>query len=136
MIDSNVQKIMPLASRKQRDVMFKETEAVCAQCGNRLGIYYCESGIYLVRCAHCEILSLVRAKNPKQAAARVGLIAIPLDDWVEDDGEVVALKFPIEDDTDICIGHPLTIPCDIPKEFTHFYKLIVPMEPAEGKELE
>lgn len=131
MIDSSVRDVARLTYRKQNELLFRESDAVCPNCNRNLGVAYCEDGVYAVRCRYCEIVSLVHARNPRKAAEKVGIIAIPLSDWTEDEGEVIAFKFPFEDDTDICIGHPLTVPRDIPKEFTHYYRLIVPNEPKE-----
>ena len=43
----------------------------CSRCGRQLDIYYCESRLYLVRCKHCRIVSLVEARNPNEAAEKV-----------------------------------------------------------------
>ena len=43
----------------------------CSHCSRQLDIYYCESRLYLVRCKHCKIVSLVEAGNPNEAAEKV-----------------------------------------------------------------
>jgi DNA-directed RNA polymerase subunit RPC12/RpoP len=43
----------------------------CSHCSRQLDIYYCESRLYLVRCKHCRIVSLVEARNPNEAAEKV-----------------------------------------------------------------
>ena len=49
----------------------------CSRCGRQLDIYYCESRLYLVRCKHCKIVSLVEAGNPNEAAEKVSHRAAP-----------------------------------------------------------
>ena len=51
---------------------FEETNHVCPKCGNKLGIYYCEDQVYAVRCIHCEMITLVKARNPILAVKKVG----------------------------------------------------------------
>jgi DNA-directed RNA polymerase subunit RPC12/RpoP len=49
----------------------------CSHCSRQLDIYYCESRLYLVRCKHCKIVSLVEARNPNEAAEKVSHCAAP-----------------------------------------------------------
>jgi hypothetical protein len=49
----------------------------CSHCSRQLDIYYCESRLYLVRCKHCKIVSLVEAGNPNEAAEKVNRRAAP-----------------------------------------------------------
>ena len=49
----------------------------CSHCSRQLDIYYCESRLYLVRCKHCKIVSLVEAGNPNEAAEKVSRRAEP-----------------------------------------------------------
>ena len=49
----------------------------CSHCSRQLDIYYCESRLYLVRCKHCRIVSLVEAGNPNEAAEKVSHRAKP-----------------------------------------------------------
>ena len=49
----------------------------CSHCSRQLDIYYCESRLYLVRCKHCKIVSLVEAGNPNEAAEKVSHRAAP-----------------------------------------------------------
>lgn len=49
-----------------------QQRAVCAQCGNLLATAYHEERLYSVRCSHCETITLVKARNPYEAARRVG----------------------------------------------------------------
>ena len=49
----------------------------CSHCSRQLDIYYCESRLYLVRCKHCKIVSLVEAGNPNEAAEKVSRCSEP-----------------------------------------------------------
>ena len=77
------------------------------------------------------MVTLVKASNPGEAAAKVGVVAIPLDDWSDDDGDVIAIRFPVHDSDDVCIGHPFTTPQTIPDDFTHFIHLPYPAHTME-----
>lgn len=46
----------------------KKSDYVCRICGGPLETYYCEDRLYLVRCADCGTLALVKAANPGDAA--------------------------------------------------------------------
>lgn len=56
-----------------RDLRFRETDEMCPRCQRDLEVYYCENHTYIVRCKHCHIITIVSAKNPDEAAAKVGL---------------------------------------------------------------
>lgn len=43
---------------------------VCNHCGDHLNVYYCEDGLYLVRCLNCHIAALTTARNPSEAACK------------------------------------------------------------------
>ena len=45
---------------------------VCPNCGTLLATAYHEERLYSVRCSHCETITLVKARNPYEAARRVG----------------------------------------------------------------
>ena len=70
----------------------------CSHCSRQLDIYYCESRLYLVRCKHCRIVSLVEARNPNEAAEKVSHCAAPenkpltLEQLRQMDGEPVWVK--------------------------------------------
>ena len=49
----------------------------CSHCSRQLDIYYCESRLYLVRCKHCKIVSLVEAGNPNEAVEKVSHCSEP-----------------------------------------------------------
>lgn len=54
-------------------VRFRETGVRCWRCGNPLEAYYCEEGLYAVRCqsAACAGVFLVKAGCPDAAAEKL-----------------------------------------------------------------
>lgn len=46
--------------------------AYCKRCGTALGTAYHEERLYSVRCKNCETVTLVKARNPEEAALIVG----------------------------------------------------------------
>lgn len=46
----------------------KKTDYVCRLCGGPLETYYCEERLYLVKCADCGALALVKAANLEDSA--------------------------------------------------------------------
>lgn len=46
----------------------KKTDYVCRLCGGPLETYYCEERLYLVKCADCGTLALVKTANPEDSA--------------------------------------------------------------------
>ena len=135
-IDKAANVVVKIARFRQRDVRFRESDATCPHCRRRLGVYYCESGTYAVKCHECETVTLLEARSPAQAAARVGIVARPLDEWTEDDGDVITMRFPIEDTSDIAIGYPNAYRTDIPEDHTHFIPLPYPVAALEESEAE
>lgn len=79
-----------------------KTDYVCRLCGGPLETYYCEERLYLVQCADCGTLSLVKTANPEDAArvtlARSTLTPpnepLPLEQLREMDGEPVWVQTP------------------------------------------
>lgn len=71
--DSAANIIIKIADGKQNNIKFRDTEANCPKCNRQMEIYYCEEGTYAVRCTSCETVTLIRAHNPREAAARVGV---------------------------------------------------------------
>lgn len=62
----------------------KKTDYVCRLCGGPLETYYCEERLYLVKCADCGTLALVKTANPEDSA-RVTLARptlTPPNEWV------------------------------------------------------
>ena len=62
----------------------KKSDYVCRVCGGILETYYCEDRLYLVRCADCGTLALVKTANPRDSA-RVTLARptlTPPNEWV------------------------------------------------------
>lgn len=122
-IDKAANTVIQIAAYGQRLVRTRPTDATCPKCGERLSTYYCENRTFAVKCGKCETVTLVKARNSDTAAMHVGIVAIPLDEWIEDDGDVIATRFPVRDTSDVCIGHPLDEPPTIPEDFTHFINL-------------
>ena len=60
------------------DLKFGETDEMCPRCQRDLEVYYCENRTYIVRCKHCHIVTLVQARNPYEAAEKVGLHVKPV----------------------------------------------------------
>ena len=62
----------------------EKTDYVCRICGGPLETYYCEERLYLVKCADCGTLALVKTVNPEVSAsvtlARPALT--PPNEWV------------------------------------------------------
>lgn len=53
-------------------VRFRDTGVPCWRCTGNLEYYYCESGLYALRCSHgCEGVFLVSARNPRKAADEI-----------------------------------------------------------------
>lgn len=46
--------------------------AYCRSCGHGLETAYHEERLYSVRCRNCEMVTLVKARNPENAALIVG----------------------------------------------------------------
>lgn len=134
-VDKAANVVVKIARFRQREVRFRESDATCPHCLRRLGVYYCESGTYAVKCDECETVTLLEARSPEQAAARVGVMAIPLDEWSGDIGDVITMRFPIEDASDVAIGHPSAYPMEIPDDHTHFIPLPYPVAAWEDGEV-
>lgn len=47
----------------------KKTDYVCRLCGGPLETYYCEERLYLIKCADCGTLALVKTVNPEVSAS-------------------------------------------------------------------
>ena len=47
----------------------EKTDYVCRLCGGPLETYYCEERLYLVKCADCGTLALVKTVNPEVSAS-------------------------------------------------------------------
>ena len=131
-IDEAANTVVKIASYKQREVRMRDSRAACHRCGRLLKIYSCENGTFAVQCGKCETVTLVQAQNPEQAAMKVGVTAIPLAEWSDDEGDVIAMRWPARDTSDICIGCPGTEPQSIPDDFTHFIRLPFPRYSADG----
>ena len=73
MIDESAHKVFDYGMKDWHDFRTHK----CSHCSRQLDIYYCESRLYLVRCKHCKIVSLVEAGNPNEAAEKVSHRAAP-----------------------------------------------------------
>lgn len=78
-------------------VLRRDRRAVCRKCGTELATAYHEERLYSVACGKCETLTLVKARDPYAAAAKVGIVARPAEDYHEDHGPVLWWHFPIEE---------------------------------------
>lgn len=56
------------------DALYRPTpeDVRCRNCGTRLKAYYAENRLYAVKCGYCEMITLVKARNPSDAARFVG----------------------------------------------------------------
>lgn len=66
------------SATKEKYLRFREIDEMCPRCQRDLEVYYCENRTYIVRCKHCNIVSIVSAANPHEAAAKVGLHIKPV----------------------------------------------------------
>lgn len=78
MMDRKIRSILVLADPEQKKVLFRESKALCSICRRPLEVYYAEDRVYVVRCSRCEIVSVLRATNPENAASWVGASKPPL----------------------------------------------------------
>lgn len=44
----------------------------CRICGTQLKTYYAENRLYLVKCGYCDMVTMVKASSPFNAAVMVG----------------------------------------------------------------
>lgn len=58
--------------RHNSPVTLSEVAYPCKKCGEWLYVCYHEDRIYSVTCTRCNTVTLVRARNPDEAAAIVG----------------------------------------------------------------
>lgn len=73
MIDRDIQKVCMIAVEGQNKVLFRKSHSTCTICHKPLEVYYAEDGVYAVRCSKCEIVAILRATNPTDAAGWVGV---------------------------------------------------------------
>lgn len=76
-IDISANAVLDVTTREDQ-LRFRETDEMCPRCQRDLEVYYCENRTYIVRCKHCHIVMLVQARNPDEAAAKVGLHVKPV----------------------------------------------------------
>lgn len=132
-LDKAAQVVYPIVSMYNEDVRFRQSDAVCRNCQRDLEVYYCGNHIYAVRCKFCGLLTLTQADSLDQAANRVGIKAMSIEhDYIEDDEEVICIRYPVEDMSDVRIGNPMKEE-NFPEDFTHFIPLILPHMPKEDR---
>ena len=107
----------------------KKTDYVCRLCGGPLETYYCEERLYLVKCADCGTLALVKTVNPEVSAsvtlARPTLT--PPNEWVSVEDELPKLP-----DCDKCSMMVNTARKGNPKSFPMIYERAI----VRGKRVE
>lgn len=125
-----------MSAISKHDDNWRVSSALCVLCGCELETVYCEERLYMVRCRKCEIVTLVKAGSPEVAANRIGIIAIPADEWCEDYGDCLWWQFPVHEPPYFGspisydrYGHPT-----VPEECTHFTEVYVPKEPSNENE--
>ena len=112
-------------------VLRRDRHAVCHRCGTLLATAYHEERLYSVGCGKCETITLVKARDPYEAARKVGIEARPADDWDEEHGDVLWWSFPIEEPP--YLGSPISFHRDgsptVPDHCTHWTPVFVPHDP-------
>jgi len=76
LIDSSAQHVFRALFKTRKGVCdmvrFRDTGVPCWRCTGNLEYYYCESGIFALRCSQgCEGVYLVSATNPRKAADKI-----------------------------------------------------------------
>lgn len=74
---------------------------ICPRCNRELNVAYHEERLYTVECPGCETITLAKARNPYEAAAKVGIIARTIEEYHEDYGSVLWWHFPIEEPPEV-----------------------------------
>ena len=55
-----VYKFAGMYNKCSESVRFRQSDAVCRKCGRDLEVYYCENGLYAVRCVFCGMRAFER----------------------------------------------------------------------------
>ena len=71
--DKAAQTVATAVSQDMNEVLFRTTETRCRRCRMPLGVYYCESRVYAVRCLVCGTVTLTFASSPQDAVRKVGI---------------------------------------------------------------
>jgi len=69
MYDSDARKV--LKTSFWGNEVFRDVPEPCEICGQKLGIHYCESKVYAVRCEGCGYVILLSALSPRNAVERL-----------------------------------------------------------------
>lgn len=129
-LDQSAHRIYAFTTGKSEG--WHQTGVICSRCGSELETTYCEERLYMVRCKHCKTTTIVEGKSPKDAAETIGIVAIPADEWQEDDLDCLWWSFPIEEPP--YLGSPISFnqhgEPTVPKWCTHFTKIPIPREKA------
>lgn len=103
----------------------------CPRCGTDLKTAYHEDRLYSVQCQKCETVTLVEARNPREAETKVGIVARPAEEWHEDYGDALWWSFPVEEPP--YHGSPICYHADgrptVPDWCTHWTPYFVPSDP-------
>ncbi len=130
-LDKTAHRIYDFATGKSEG--WYETDVICPRCGRELETSYCEERVYMVRCKHCKTVAITEGNSPKGAAEKIGIVALPADDWHEDYGDCLWWSFPIEEPP--YLGSPISFDRygddTVPKWCTHFTKIYMPTEDGE-----
>lgn len=127
-LDKSAHRIYAFAKGKTEGL--HKTEVPCPRCGRGLETSYCEERVYIVLCPNCKTVNITEGTNPKDAAEKIGIYAIPADDWAEEDLDCLWWNFPIEEPP--YLGSPISFDRygrrTIPEWCTHFTKIYIPKE--------
>lgn len=116
---------------KGADYLLRGSGVSCGTCGHELKTYYCESGLYLVKCDCCEKMAFVKDVNPLSAAYRTfGHALYNLDDIGEEEAVFFA-HVPI-DEPPAYVGS--TIDCNFPWDEV-VCGMLIPCPGTDGTEL-
>lgn len=131
-LDKCAHRIYELATSKSEG--WHNTNVNCPNCGEELETSYCEERVYIIRCRNCNKVSISEGKSPQGAAAKVGIVAFPADDWCEEDGDCLWWSFPIEEPP--YLGSPISFDRygnpTVPDWCTHFTRVYTPMDGRKG----
>lgn len=83
------------------------------RCGQRLEVYYCEERLYVVKCCDCEVMSLVHARSPRDAAYKTLAHRVLSVEEMDDRDAVFFDHAPI-DEPPVYVGS--LIDCDFPSD--------------------
>ncbi|QRN86011.1 hypothetical protein JR334_01905 [Clostridia bacterium] len=128
-LDKSAHRVFNFSADKRANG-WRETGVRCSRCGYELESSYCEERLYMVRCRNCGTITLVSGNSPTYTAGKLGIVALPADEWTEEDGDCLWWHFPIEEPP--YLGSPITFDRHgkptIPDWCTHFTRIYIPEE--------